>query len=82
MNRLIVLALVVFASGVFGLTSLSGSSSAGAALPAEWPPLSETCFDVNGDGLVDLPNDLLGVIQHFNAKWGDDESALVYDVTG
>ena len=37
---------------------------------------------MSGDGLVDLPNDILGVILRFNAKWGDDDYALLYDVTG
>lgn len=82
MKRLIVLLVIAVAVGLFGVSSLPRSSSALHALPTDWPPLSSTCFDVTGDGLVDLPNDVLGVIQHFNAKWGDDDYALVYDVTG
>ena len=82
MKRLIVLVLIAVAVGVLGISSLPRSSSALPALPVDWDPLSPTCYDVNGDGLVDLPNDILGVIQHFNTKWGEDEYALVYDVTG
>jgi hypothetical protein len=75
-------------AGFIGVVGLSGGGSATSAdgeaqkLPSEWPPLSETCNDVSGDGLVDLPNDILQVILHHNTKWGDDEYALVYDVDG
>ena len=82
MRRLFVLLLIAVAVGLFGVSSLPRSSSALPTLPVDWDPLSATCYDVNGDGLVDLPNDILGVIQHFNTKWGEDEYALVYDVTG
>lgn len=82
MKRLIVLALIAAALSVLGVSSLPRSSSAVEGLPADWAPLSSTCYDVSGDGLVDLPNDILGVIQRFNARWGDDNYALVYDVTG
>ena len=82
MKRLIVLLVIAVAVGLFGVSSLPSSSSATHILPTDWDPLSSTCYDVNGDGLVDLPNDILGVIQRFNAKWGDDNYALVYDVTG
>lgn len=82
MKRLIVLLVIAVAVGLFGVSSLPGSSSATHELPTNWDPLSATCFDVNGDGVIDLPNDILGVIQRFNARWGDDNYALVYDVTG
>ena len=82
MKRLIILLVVAVAVGLFGVSSLPGSSSATHELPTDWDPLSATCFDVNGDGVVDLPNDILGVISRFNARWGDDNYALVYDVTG
>ena len=81
--------VVILAIGVAGLLSVlvaAGGLPVAAVdngpLPKEWPPLSETCYDVSGDGLVDLANDILGVIQHHNTKWGDDDYALVYDVTG
>ena len=82
MKRLIILLVVAVAVGLFGVSSLPGSSSATHELPTDWDPLSPTCFDVNGDGVIDLPNDILGVISRFNARWGDDNYALVYDVTG
>ena len=82
MKRLIVLALIAVVVGVLGMSVFPRSSSALDGLPADWPPLSPTCNDVSGDGLVDLPNDILAVILHFNTKWGEDEYALVYDVTG
>lgn len=75
--------------GVVGLVSViwlaaSGlpANAANEPLPKEWPPLSETCNDVTGDGIVDLPNDILGVILHHNTRWGDDDYALLYDVDG
>ncbi len=82
MKRLIFLVLIAAAVGVLGISSLPRSSSAAHELPSTWAPLSDTCYDVNGDGQVDLANDILGVIQRFNTKWGDDNYALVYDVDG
>ena len=81
MKRLLFVFLIAVA-GVVSISALPRPTTAGSALPAVWPPLSETCYDVSGDGLVDLPNDILGVILRFNAKWGDDDYALLYDVTG
>ena len=81
MKRLLVAVLFVVA-GVVGISTLPSSTTAVHELPSVWPDLSPGCYDVNGDGLVDLPNDILGVIQHFNAKWGDDNYSLLYDVTG
>ena len=78
----IIFVLLIAVLGVVGVSSLPRSSSAVHELPAVWPDLSPGCYDVNGDGLVDLPNDILGVIQKFNAKWGDDNYSLLYDVTG
>ena len=81
MKRLLFVLLIAVV-GVVGVSALPGSSSAVHELPAVWPDLSPGCYDVNGDGLVDLPNDILGVIQKFNARWGDDNYSLLYDVSG
>ncbi|MCI0777763.1 MAG: hypothetical protein J4N95_06260 [Chloroflexi bacterium] len=31
-----------------------------------YEPCDNARFDVNGDGVIDLPNDILGVINHFD----------------
>ena len=66
--------------GLLGLSALPQSSFAGNN--PDWPDLSPNCNDISGDGYVDLPNDILGVIQRFGAQWGDDDYALLYDVSG
>ena len=64
MKRLL-LVLLIAVAGVAGISALPRSTTAGSALPAVWPDLSPGCYDVSGDGLVDLPNDILGVIQQY-----------------
>lgn len=81
MKRLL-LVLLIAVAGVVGISALPGSTIAGSGLPGVWPPLSENCYDVSGDGLVDLPNDILSVILHHNTQWGDDDYSLLYDVSG
>ncbi len=81
MKRLLFVFLIAVA-GVGGISALPSSTMAGSSLPAVWPPLSDTCYDVSGDGQVDLANDILGVILRFNATWGDDNYSLLYDVSG
>jgi len=74
--------LLIVVAGVVGISALPSSTRAVHELPTVWPPLSPTCYDVNGDGQVDLANDILGVITKFNTKWGDDDYSLLYDVSG
>jgi len=78
-KRLVFVLLIAVAS-IVGISALPHSSLAGN-LP-NWPALNPNCKDVSGDGYVDLPNDILGVIQRHNAQWGDDNYALLYDVSG
>lgn len=72
----IVLAAMVF----LGVSAMPGSTSAGNN--PNWPDLAPGCFDISGDGLVDLSNDILGVVLRYQAEVGDPDYALVYDVSG
>lgn len=87
MKRLLFVLLIAVA-GVVGISALPGDTSAGAPV-LTWSSLSETCHDTNGDGLIDLPNDILSVIQRHNTVFGGPpnpytglEYSLVYDVKG
>ena len=81
-----IIALVVAVVGLIGLSTQPQETS--ATDPVKWPPLSETCHDVSGDGTVDLFNDILGVINRFGTAYGEPanaavyEYALLYDVDG
>lgn len=75
---LLVIALAVVA--LAGVSALPRSSE--AVNPVNWPALAPGCFDVSGDGYVDLANDILGVILHLGTTPADADYALLYDVTG
>ncbi len=75
--------LLVFAIAVVGLVGLSALPRSGEAVdPVDWPDLAPGCFDVTGDGYVDLPNDILGVIRKFYTTPADADYSLLYDVSG
>ena len=75
--------LLVFAVAVVGLVSLSALPRSGEAgnIPT-WPDLAPGCFDVTGDGYVDLANDIFGVIMKYQTEPGDADYSLLYDVSG
>jgi len=81
--------LLVLALALGGVTFMMMSSPQPtmAGGPASWPPLL-TCPDTTGDGTVDLPNDILGVVLRFGTSYGETnpdsglEYALIYDVSG
>ncbi|MCH8064245.1 MAG: hypothetical protein IIC90_00265 [Chloroflexi bacterium] len=84
--KFVVLVLAVAVVGLIGLSTQPQETS--ATNPAKWPPLSTTCHDVNGDGTVDLLNDILGVIYRHGTFYGGPPNAagyeysLLYDVNG
>ncbi len=75
--------LLVFAVAVVGLVGLSSLPRSGEAgnIPT-WEDLAPGCFDVTGDGYVDLANDIFGVIQKYQTEPGDADYSLLYDVSG
>ena len=81
-----IIALVVAVVGLIGLSRQPQETSATDA--TKWPPLSAICHDVNGDGTVDLFNDILGVVNRYGTAYGGApnaagfEYALLYDVDG
>jgi hypothetical protein len=80
------LLVAVAVVSVLALSALPRASEA-AVNPANWPDLALGCFDVTGDGKVDLANDILGVILHYNSSPFDPDPnlppyALLYDVSG
>ena len=81
-----IIALAVAVVGLIGLSTQPQETS--ATNPAKWPPLSATCHDINGDGTVDLLNDILGVIYRYGTSYGGPPNAagyeysLLYDVNG
>ena len=83
-----IIALVVAVVGFIGLSTQPQETSATNPVK-NWPPLSATCYDVTGDGLVDLINDITGVIDHWGTYFGGPpnevsglEYSLLYDVSG
>ncbi|MCH7699286.1 MAG: hypothetical protein IH865_10165 [Chloroflexi bacterium] len=74
---------LVLAIAVVGLVSLSALPRSGEAgnIPT-WPDLAPGCFDVTGDGYVDLANDIFGVIMKYQTQPGDADYSLLYDVSG
>ena len=81
-----IIALVLAVVGFIGLPTQPQETSATDA--TKWPPLSAICHDVNGDGTVDLFNDILGVVNRYGTAYGGApnaagfEYALLYDVDG
>jgi hypothetical protein len=85
MKQLLFVAILAVAAFV-GVSALPHSSAA-APNPAYWPDLAPGCFDVTGDGKVDLANDILGVVLHYNATALSEDInlppySLLYDVSG
>ena len=79
MRRL--LSVIAIAVAVFiGVSALPRSGEAGN-IPT-WPDLAPGCFDVTGDGYVDLANDIFGVIMKYQTQPGDADYSLLYDVSG
>ena len=80
------IALAVAVAVLFGLSTQPQETSATDV--TKWPPLSETCHDVSGDGTVDLFNDILGVVARHGTEFGGPPNeagftyALLYDVDG
>ena len=83
--RRLVLVVAIAVAAFAGVSALPRSGE--AVSPANWPDLAPGCFDVTGDGYVDLPNDILGVIRHYQSTPGDPDPrrlpySLLYDVSG
>ena len=73
--------VVAIAVAVFvGVSALPRSGEAGNL--AYWDDLAPGCFDVTGDGYVDLANDIFGVIMKYQTQPGDADYSLLYDVSG
>ncbi|MCH7699287.1 MAG: hypothetical protein IH865_10170 [Chloroflexi bacterium] len=76
----ILLVVAIAVVGLAGLSSLPRSGEAGNL--AYWDDLAPGCFDVTGDGYVDLANDIFGVIMKYQTEPGDADYSLLYDVSG
>ncbi len=79
MRRLLLVVAVAVAVFV-GVSALPRSGEAGNI--STWPDLAPGCFDVTGDGYVDLANDIFGVIMKYQTQPGDADYSLLYDVSG
>ncbi len=64
MRRLLFVVALAVAAFV-GVSALPRSGEAGNI--STWPDLAPGCFDVTGDGYVDLANDIFSVINQFNS---------------